>query len=153
MKALSIRAPWWWFILHAGKDIENRDWWTGYRGTVLIHASKWFGVSEVREDFEYARDCMVEPHLDYPSVSLNSMRAVGGRIVGSAEIVDCVKQSDSPWFQGKYGFVLRNPIAFDEPYPVRGALGFFDAPEPASALAGRDPQRTSPGVPAVESKG
>ena len=26
MKALSIRQPWAWLILHAGKDIENRDW-------------------------------------------------------------------------------------------------------------------------------
>ena len=28
MKALSIRQPWAWAILHAGKDIENRDWRT-----------------------------------------------------------------------------------------------------------------------------
>lgn len=26
--ALSIRQPWAWAILHAGKDIENRDWHT-----------------------------------------------------------------------------------------------------------------------------
>jgi hypothetical protein len=47
--------------------------------------------------------------------------------VGSVEIVDCVTVSDSPWFDGRYGFVLRNP----EPLPfrpMRGALGFFRAP-------------------------
>jgi hypothetical protein len=38
--ALSIRQPWAWLILHAGKDIENRDWPTKYRGPFLIHASK-----------------------------------------------------------------------------------------------------------------
>jgi len=50
-----------------------------------------------------------------------------GGIVGSVEIVDCVTVSDSPWFDGRYGFVLRNP----EPLPfrpMRGALGFFRAP-------------------------
>lgn len=36
MKALSVRAPWWWFILHAAKDIENRDWSTRFRGTVYL---------------------------------------------------------------------------------------------------------------------
>lgn len=41
--ALSIRQPWAWAILHAGKRIENREWRGGcsYRGPVLIHASLW----------------------------------------------------------------------------------------------------------------
>lgn len=26
MIALSIRQPWAWLIINAGKDIENRDW-------------------------------------------------------------------------------------------------------------------------------
>ena len=39
MLALSIRQPWAWLILRAGKDVENRDWSTKVRGRVLIHAS------------------------------------------------------------------------------------------------------------------
>jgi hypothetical protein len=31
---ISIRSPWWWFILHAGKRIENRAWRTAYRGAL-----------------------------------------------------------------------------------------------------------------------
>jgi hypothetical protein len=43
MKALSIRQPWAWLILHAGKDIENRDRKPRnpalhFRGSFLIHA-------------------------------------------------------------------------------------------------------------------
>ena len=38
MKAISIRPPWAWAILHAGKDIENRTWRTSMRGTVAVHA-------------------------------------------------------------------------------------------------------------------
>ena len=34
MKALSIRQPWSWLILHGGKDIENRSWRTNVRGPV-----------------------------------------------------------------------------------------------------------------------
>ena len=37
MKALSVRAPWWWAILH-GKPVENRDWYTRVRGRVALHA-------------------------------------------------------------------------------------------------------------------
>jgi hypothetical protein len=40
MKALSIIMPWPWLIFHYGKDVENRNWKTDYRGTLLIHASK-----------------------------------------------------------------------------------------------------------------
>lgn len=36
----------------------------------------------------------------------------------------CVTRSDSPWFFGRYGFVLADvrPVPF---FPVKGALGFF----------------------------
>jgi hypothetical protein len=53
-KAISVRAPWWWFILHGGKTHENRDWYTSFRGSVLLHASKWWNQSEVEEDTENA---------------------------------------------------------------------------------------------------
>ena len=48
-----------------------------------------------------------------------------GGIIGTAEIVDCIEQSDSPWFFGPYGLVLENvqPVDF---IPVKGALGLFD---------------------------
>lgn len=47
-----------------------------------------------------------------------------GGIVGEVEIVDCVNRSESPWFFGDYGFVLRNgkTLPFQ---PCKGALGFF----------------------------
>jgi len=38
-RALSIRQPWAYAILHLGKDIENRPWRTNFRGPLLIHAS------------------------------------------------------------------------------------------------------------------
>ena len=48
-----------------------------------------------------------------------------GGIVGEVEIVDCVSHSESPWFFGPYGFVLRNskPLPFQ---PCKGSLNFFD---------------------------
>ncbi len=48
-----------------------------------------------------------------------------GGIIGIAEIVDCVDNSDSEWFFGPFGFVLDNikPIDF---IPIKGKLGFFE---------------------------
>jgi hypothetical protein len=135
MKALSIRAPWWWYILHGGKDIENRDWPTRVRGRVLIHASKWWNEREVAEAIEDANQmqfranpCRTQ-HLFPAAVHSGILRDSCGFLVGSVEIIDCVAQSSSPWFVGDYGFVLRNPEAFAKPVPFKGALGFFGVPD------------------------
>lgn len=121
-KVLSIRQPWAWLILNAGKDIENRTWPTRYRGPVLIHASKGMTRAEYEDasDPLWARGGQV---IDLPDMHTLDR----GGIVGSVEIVDCVTHSDSPWFCGPFGFVLRNPTPL--PFrPCRGALGFFNVP-------------------------
>lgn len=132
MKALSVRAPWWWFILHAGKDIENRDWPTRFRGTVYLHAGKWFGKEEILDDY-YSMRATVLLNADLPRVTLDDWKSSGGCLVGMVDIVDCVSKSDSPWFFGKYGFVLRNPRPLPAPIPFKGQLGFFEVPVQTSA--------------------
>lgn len=126
MKALSVRAPWCWYILHGGKDIENRDWWTSFRGRVLLHQGKAWKRDEVADDYEAAVSMggQVIGREEWQRI-----RAACGCIVGSVEIVGCVKRSSSRWFVGDFGFELRNPIAFRTPIPYRGALGFFEVPE------------------------
>lgn len=127
MKAISIRQPWAWFILHGGKRIENRSWRAAYRGPVLIHASSWWQADEVYADFVSVRERRILPP-GLPSVSLNDLKAQRGGIVGRARIVDCVTASDSPWFMGPFGFVLEDVEAV--PFRARrGALGFFDVAE------------------------
>lgn len=125
MKALSIRQPWAWAILFAGKDIENRDWRTDYRGPVLIHTGKGCTVDEYEDGLATFRH--VGRQRPFPSgLTLPRLADLPrGGIVGEAEIVDCVTRSDSPWFFGKYGFVLRNARSL--PFqPCRGQLGFFE---------------------------
>ena len=130
MKALSVRAPWWWFILHGGKDIENRDWHTNFRGTVYLHASKWFSLGEVGDDSSTAiRMAKEDGWQGKAEVTFRQMRDCGGCLVGKIDIVGCTTWSDSPWFMGKYGFMLENPVVFERPIPFKGALGFFDVPD------------------------
>ena len=40
MKAISIRQPWAWLIVHGYQDVENRTWSTKHRGPILIHCHR-----------------------------------------------------------------------------------------------------------------
>lgn len=126
MRALSVRAPWWWFILHGGKDIENREWFTHQRGLVYLHAGKTMPKEETKDELELASRISGLRASALPTVE--QLAAARGCLVGSVEVVDCVRSSSSPWFFGTYGFVLRNPIAFKEPVPCKGSRGWFDVP-------------------------
>lgn len=132
MKALSVRPPWWWAILH-GKPIENRDWYTNQRGRVLLHASKFWRFEDVQDDWRDVVYMAEKDGLYLPPMNMTEtakMRCAGGCIVGSVEIVDCVKNYPSAFYVvGLWGFVLRDPIIFEHPIPCKGALGFFNVPD------------------------
>lgn len=122
--ALSIRQPWAWAIINAGKDIENRDWSTKFRGPVCIHAAKGMTQGEFDSFVDLSRVMFREGLWKGDFIPERKALSRGG-IVGVCDIVDCVNASESPWFFGRYGFVLKNarPVEF---IPVKGALGFFD---------------------------
>lgn len=116
--AISIRQPWAWAILHAGKPVENRSWSTNIRGPICIHAAKGMTLDEYYEASQFIA-----------TLGMNDIPFPGdmqrGGIIGVADLVDCVAEHPSPWFFGPYGFVLANPRAV--PFiSVKGALGFFD---------------------------
>lgn len=129
-RALSVRLPWDFAILEMGKDIENRSRSHSYRGPVLIHASSWWGPSDIEDDFRFCIDtaCAQGTRLSR-SLSSTEMKERRGKIVGMVDVVDCVTTSLSPWFFGPVGFTLRNPVAFKNPVVCKGALGFFPIPE------------------------
>ena len=107
IKALSIKQPYPHHIFHDGKDVENRDWPTKGRGWFIIHA----GVSKSE---------LADSQMSLPR----------GGIVGMARITDCVSAMDSPWFFGKFGFVLADAFPVDL-IPCKGQLGFFVPPQEA----------------------
>lgn len=119
--AISIQQPWAWLIIAGYKDIENRTWPTRVRGRVMIHVGKKFDG---------------DPNdWDWPYITPPSSFDRGG-IIGTVEIVGCITASQSSWFEGPYGFVLRNPRPL--PFrPCRGQLGFF---KPTFELASGQPR-------------
>lgn len=119
-KALSIRQPWVWAILNAGKRIENRPRRYHYRGPICLHASRY---KPKQIDVDALNTCIPD---FLPRGDLHGAQSLQrGGIIGTAEIVDCIEASDDPWFFGPYGLVLENvqPVEF---IPVKGALGLFN---------------------------
>jgi hypothetical protein len=127
LPVLSIRQPWAWAILTVGKDIENRCWSTNFRGRFLIHASKGCTKAEYLDAKDFIMDAIAPEYRGKGITFPGWPELARGGIVGVAEIVDCVRASDSPWFVGAWGFVLANvqPLEF---LPCKGALGFFRLP-------------------------
>ena len=124
MKALSILQPWAWLIVTGHKDIENRSWFTPYRGRFLVHAGKKYGPRIHAEQAEYIRllSGITLPPYEH-------LKEMTGGFVGWATITDCVRQHRSIWKnEGTWGFVLKDalPLPFK---PWRGELGFFEVPE------------------------
>lgn len=140
--ALSVRQPWAWAILHAGKDIENRT--AGAiraggmgPGRICLHAA----AGMTRREYEWAAWRLARHGVQAPRPDALPRSA----IVGVVEVTDVVGHSDSPWFGGPCGLVLRHPLAV-EPSPAPGTLGFFRW-QPGGVLAPTAPWMTAWDLP------
>lgn len=114
--ALSVQQPWAWLLVHADeypdpKRIENRTWWTKFRGRLLIHASKTFD----KKGYEW----VISHRPDLKDVMPAPKDFELGGIVGEVHVTDCVDYSDSFWYMGNIGFVMDHP----KPLPFRRLLG------------------------------
>ncbi len=124
MKALTIRQPWAELILQGRKQIELREWTTGHRGLLVIHAG-----GNIEEDacHAYGFDPATMPR---------------GAVVGVVEIVAMITFSPESWRDlrplhlapdpapGRWkGWRLANPRRLPQPIPMPGMRGLYDLPE------------------------
>lgn len=129
-RAITVRNPWAWAILHGGKNVENRSWTTDYRGPIYIHA----GLADPAES-----------DLRNPAVArvAEQLGAAGlpvvfkpGYILGTVELTGVHHASDcrhpgsglfcSEWaFAGNYHWVLSNPRPLTCPFPETGKQGLW----------------------------
>jgi len=136
MKVLSVRQPWAYLIVAGYKDIENRTWYTGHRGPLLIQASK--GVDP--DDFMPKQRAYIESagivipdSIDLPrgaivgSVTLTEVYS-DGRDENLLDIYDLESLGKgSPWMEGPYGFKMEDAVQFHQPIPFKGQLGIREA--------------------------
>lgn len=124
LKAISVRQPWAWAIIHAGKDMENRSAasirhmnFTGIN-RIAIHAAKGMTRDEYDDASRFMRESLgiACPH---------AIDLARGGIIGTVRVVDIVNDSKSPWFFGPRAIVLAEPQSCDF-IPSIGSLGLFN---------------------------
>lgn len=124
MKAITIRQPWAWAIMHAGKRIENRTREWAYRGEIAIHASKCPPSDEIISAVEWMLANGLIRASDWPGYR----NIPHGAIVGVATLVDAVRSHSSKWFCGPVGLVLTDVRPLRRPVPAKGALTLWTVP-------------------------
>jgi hypothetical protein len=136
VRAISIKQPWAWAILHAGKRIENRTrrdpWYSAIGKTVLLHAS----AQQTRRDWlDAASYIRATPGGD----KLGPMGSLPmGGIVGSCCILDvyaCRDGYNPPeladqdrWIFGPWCLLLGEVKVLDF-RPCKGHQGLWTVPE------------------------
>lgn len=125
--ALSVRQPWAWCIIHAGKHLENRSQGAlNHMSKSVTHIAIHASTGMTREEYE---DLIDHPGLRLPSANGAQLprpdELVRGAIIGHVRIIDRISNSNSPWWCGPRALVLADPVAI-HPIPVIGELGFFE---------------------------
>lgn len=124
--ALTLWRPWPELILRFGKNVENRDWGTPYRGPVLIHAGKTWdhgALNFCRRIGSAAADEMSWEPADHPT-----------GLVGVVDLTDvcqswrkrCIELGCDPWgIPGSDHWQLKDPTSFATPVPCPGRQGLW----------------------------
>lgn len=140
MKALTVRHPWAWAIIHGGKDVENRSRPTKYRGLLHIHAGKamdfdafTFPALEAAEE-RYLWKGVAGVFGELNQIDLSTC----GDVIGTVEVTGCHDWREcgpgegmcSAWaMEDYYHWELSNPQPI-ETYAATGKLGIWNM-EPA----------------------
>jgi hypothetical protein len=112
---LTVKQPWAWAIIHAGKDVENRSRPIRYRGQLLIQAGK----GHAAEGDAWLRRHDIEPPADLPR----------GFIIGAVQVVGSTRTSTSRWaMRNHHHWLLAEQTPATTLLPCRGTLNLFRAP-------------------------
>lgn len=127
MKALTICQPYAEAIACGDKRVENREWFTSYRGPLLIHAGKsrsWLdGQTDAELEAEFGRK------IEFGAIVARSI------LVGCFHI-DRIQTGEYdgrfPWLKthahanGTWCWVLEDVERLPEPIPYKGAQGLWE---------------------------
>lgn len=136
IRGLSIRQPWAWAIAVGAKTVENRTWGTGYRGLVVIHASK------TRPDPADVENQLILDAVAECGFEIEEAASGQGLIVAVATLAGCHLSPDfggtcgatrplcSPWaVRDQYHWLLADVRPVREPVPCKGRLGLWRLPD------------------------
>ena len=123
VRVLTVRQPHAHLLIYGSpnaglKDVENRSKPTSYRGILLIQAS-------AKVDQGAYADYIAEG-IELPPAD----ELLTGVIIGSVQVIGCVRDSRSRWaIPGYCHWLTAAPRAADPVIPLKGQLSMFDAPD------------------------
>lgn len=127
LPCLSLWQPWARLWLEV-KNVENRGWYSAYRGPLLVHAAKRFDEDGVRAAARIIHpvDDRAEEEEEVRLLT-DSVYRVHGAVLGMVWIHEVTKTRSSPWHMpGQYGFYRRpRVLIFEHPVALRGQQGLF----------------------------
>jgi hypothetical protein len=143
MKAISLKQPWAFLVVHGYKPIEFRYRRDKFRGECYVQASKTFddwGYEWLLQHPELPGVDQVEHAMWCPKTDTDF-----GSLVGKITITDCISVEqanlfypDEMWLTvcqrtlGDIAYIIKNPIAFPYGIPCKGKIAplFFEVEEP-----------------------
>ena len=149
MKAFTTFEPFAMAIARGIKPHETRSRWTSIRGRVAIHAGKKSFEFGSMEERKIISDMLGFPLWKYHFPGSENIQEIDrfraginelphGAVIGTVEIVDCVPVEEvwsgltelelllGDYTRGRYAWVLRDPVIFENPIPARGNLGWWE---------------------------
>ena len=137
MKALTVKQPWAWAIIHGGKDVENRSRATNHRGQLYIHAG--LGYSKEADESQPMQEAWINAaqNLSIERGAMGPLRKRDlfldyGALIGTVDVIGCHHSVTcfnrcSQWaMAGHYHWELSNPHPLPYPLPDKGRLGIWN---------------------------
>jgi hypothetical protein len=133
LRALSIARPWSSLIMYGPKRVENRTWFTYYRGLLAIHASQRWDTRAA--DLANLAGLPPAPRR-HPTGYLGTVHLMD---VHHARVCSAIDGGlCSPWAEpGCWHWVLALPHALIDPIGAPGRLGLFTPPADIQAICVR----------------
>ncbi len=142
MKAISLWQPWASLMAFREKKNETRSWPTKYRGPLAIHATA-----------SMNKESRIICNTDSKFISALAENGIGswkelpfGAVLGHCNLIDCIPVHEyldthsikykeyhfGDYRMGRFVWVTRDFVKYEEPIPAKGAQGFWNWDEKAA---------------------
>lgn len=133
IKALTLRHPWAWAILH-GKDVENRTWarHSHVGHFVAIHGGKYQDNNAYKDEIKESLYWMhMQGILSREALKgLSPWDVLPEGIIAVAKLKKIVQDSPSPWAADRqYHWCLTDVVKLPKAVPCKGSQGLWELPQ------------------------
>ncbi len=132
MKVLSLLQPWASLVVMGAKKIETRSWSTKHRGELLIHASSGKAGALLAAELPFSKYIPDFTALPFGAligkVQLDEVISVDTLPLTQQELnhLSLEERAFGDYGRGRWAWILSEPVAFEDPLPMRGHLHLWN---------------------------